>query len=85
MERLLLGLNGPPGCGKDTAANYLVAEHNFTKVAFADPIRVAAFGLDPFVGPGVRLSEIVAAYGWDQAKRSWPEVRRILQALGTEA
>ena len=85
VDRFLLGLNGPPGCGKDTAADYLVAKHGFTRVAFADPIRVAALGLDPFVGPGVRLSEIVSAYGWDQAKRSWPEVRRVLQVLGTEA
>jgi dephospho-CoA kinase len=83
--RLLLGFNGPPACGKDTAADHLVAEHGFTRIAFADPIRLAALGLDPFVGPGVRLSEIVGAYGWEQTKRDWPEVRRILQALGTEA
>jgi len=34
----LIGLTGKAGSGKDTAADYLVATHNFTKMAFADPL-----------------------------------------------
>lgn len=35
----LIGFAGNAGSGKDTAADMLVAEHGFEKVAFADPIR----------------------------------------------
>ena len=33
----------------------------------------------------VRLSELVERYGWDTAKREYPEVRRLLQQLGDAA
>ncbi|WP_432482563.1 deoxynucleotide monophosphate kinase family protein [Kineococcus esterisolvens] len=32
----------------------------------------------------VRLAEVVAANGWEGAKEEYPEVRRILQRLGTD-
>ena len=35
---LLIGFTGPPGCGKNAAADHLVAHHDFRQVAFADAI-----------------------------------------------
>ncbi len=81
---LLLGLTGPPGAGKDTAAAHLVRSHDFAKFAFADEIRQAALTLDPYIPGAGRLSDAVYKCGWTQAKNHWPEVRRILQLLGTE-
>jgi hypothetical protein len=81
---LLLGLTGPPGAGKDASAAHLVGSHNFKRFAFADQIRQAALVLDPLVKGRTRLSAVVADHGWDIAKTEWPEVRRLLQVLGTE-
>jgi len=81
---LLLGLTGPPGAGKDATAAHLVGSHNFRRFAFADPIRQAALVLDPLVKGRTRLSAVVADHGWDISKTQWPEVRRLLQVLGTE-
>ena len=39
MSRTTLGLAGTFASGKDTMANYLVAEHNFTHVSTGDLIR----------------------------------------------
>ena len=80
---MLIGLTGPPGCGKDTAAAHLVKTHGFVRVAFADPIRQVALAIDPYVH-FFRLSEVIDFLGWDRAKRQ-PEVRRLLQTIGTEA
>jgi hypothetical protein len=82
--RILFGLTGPPGCGKDAAADHLAEAHGFARVAFADPIRQAALILDPYIPGTGRLSDVVHQYGWTTAKTRWPEVRRILQLLGTE-
>lgn len=37
----VIALCGKRGSGKDTVADYLVNNHGFTKVAFADPLKVA--------------------------------------------
>jgi hypothetical protein len=42
---LILGLSGPRGSGKSTAAEVLVREHGFVELRFADPIRDAVLGL----------------------------------------
>lgn len=81
---LLFGLTGPPGAGKDAAALHLVEAHRFHRLAFADEIRRALLVLDPCVKGCAPLSEIIDKYGWDLAKSHWPEVRRLLQVLGTE-
>lgn len=35
----IIGLAGISGAGKDTAGDYLVRHHGFTRVAFADPLK----------------------------------------------
>lgn len=97
-ERIAVGLYGYAGAGKDTAAEYLVDEHGFTRVSFADKIREFALAVDdhvPVIVPGLgdepdqqtwmRLSEFLESQGhdWTEAKKNL-EVRRMLQRLGTE-
>lgn len=89
---MLIGLTGKKRSGKDTVAARLVEEHGFTRLAFADALREACLGLDPYVlAPGedsdrhwrdfVRLSEVIEQEGWEEAKR-YPDVRRTLQNYG---
>ena len=86
-----IALIGKAGSGKDTVGELLVQHAGYKRLAFADPVREMALVLDPIVvladelGFGetyARLSEVVAADGWDRAKRMYPEVRRILQNAG---
>lgn len=91
----LIGVLGKKRAGKDTFAATLLDEYGYQRVAFADPLRDAALRLDPLVGPAPlpddlvpryrSLSEVVGALGWERAKDSVPEVRGILQRLGTDA
>ena len=81
---IIIGLTGLPGSGKNTAARHLVDHHGFVEVAFADPIRQAAMVLNPYVDSFYTLEDVVNTWGWDEAKNKWPEVRRVLQVLGTE-
>lgn len=87
-QRSIIGLTGYARSGKDEAAKAL----NWTRVAFADAVRDALLALDPIVDcinteycddRLVRLSSEVNR-GWTSAKKD-PEVRRLLQRLGTEA
>lgn len=45
MCSLIIGLNGPAGCGKTTAAKRLIEAHGFTRVRFADPLKAMCRGL----------------------------------------
>lgn len=78
---------GKARSGKDTAASWLVRERAYTRVAFADPLKEMALRVDPVIPSpyafeNVRLSRLVADTGWDYAKTHYPEVRRLLQAIG---
>jgi Dephospho-CoA kinase len=82
-----IALIGKMRSGKDTAAARLCETHDYVRLAFADPLKEAALKLDPIVYHDsvfgyYRLSEIVAADGWDSAKDEYPEVRRVLQHFG---
>jgi hypothetical protein len=85
----LIGLTGYAQSGKDTAAKILI-ENGYTRVAFADALRNMLYALNPIVIPGTsgmrvdRLQYLVDKRGWEVAKRQ-PEVRQLLQRLGTEA
>jgi hypothetical protein len=88
----LIGLSGYARTGKDTVAAAL-REHGYRRASFADVLREAALALDPFVhAPDERftasryqrLSDVIAVYGWEAAKDAYPDVRRLLQRLGTD-
>jgi hypothetical protein len=86
-----IALIGRMGSGKDTVAARLCEAHGYTRLAFADAVREMALAIDPDImiehkdawnDYPRRLSAIVTEMGWDQAKRSVPEVRRLLQNCG---
>lgn len=78
-------LAGKKRAGKDTVAEHLVGKYGFTRFAFADAVRAMAEAIDPYVDGRARLSDVLEREGgWEQAK-AHPEVRRILQVVGTEA
>lgn len=95
-ERIIVGLSGYAGAGKDTAAEGLL-QLGFTRVSFADTLREVALATNPLVpvvvrGIGgepdretyMRLDNYVDLHGWTEAKKNL-EVRGLLQRLGTEA
>ena len=76
----LIGLTGKARVGKDTVANFLMAEHDYVRMAFADPLKRAAaeiFGLTPTQMQD-EFKEIPVQY-WGMSPRE------IFQKLGTEA
>ncbi|MCA1799820.1 MAG: hypothetical protein LC650_00815 [Actinobacteria bacterium] len=91
---MIIGLSGFARSGKDEAAAALVAE-GFTRAAFADVLREMAYAADPYIqyaagddiepGRYRRLQSVVDTFGWEAAKERFPDVRRLLQRLGTEA
>lgn len=87
---MIIGLAGWAGAGKDSVADILVQDFGFVKMAFADPLREMALAIDPPMttdadGDLVRYSEVLDEVGYNQAKFDYPEVRRFLQRLGTDA
>ena len=91
----IYGISGFAGSGKDTAAQALMEERGFERIAFADVLRDIAEAIDPYVLERAeddgdiyifrRLSQVIQNYGWDYSKNEFPDVRRLLQRLGTEA
>lgn len=94
----IIGLIGRKRSGKDTFAAPLVEHYGYAKVAFADPLKAAALAADPILSAETfqdehwdhhtevyRLSAAVELYGWEYTKDHFPEARRFLQALGTDA
>lgn len=79
----IIGIAGRKRHGKNTVADILVAERGFTIVSLAEPLYEMLYRLNPQVGNST-VQAIVDAHGWDQAKDWHPEIRRLLQVLGTE-
>lgn len=80
---MIIGLTGYAQSGKDTVANYLVKQHGFTRIAFADKIRDMLYEMNPIVN-GEPLQITVDVEGWDKAKQR-PSIRLLLQNLGVAA
>jgi hypothetical protein len=82
---MIIGLSGYARSGKDEVAKILVEDYGYTRIAFADKIRELLLETNPQVKDGFRVESVVRAYGWDQAKVLFPEIRDLLQRLGVGA
>lgn len=96
MQPIVLGLGGLYGAGKDALADYLVEHYGFVKLGMSDTLAHALYTLNPWIpintedrqpgqefGMFMRYQPLVDAQGYVEAKKN-PEVRRLLQSLGTE-
>ncbi len=82
---MIIGLMGQKQSGKDTVADILGLDYGFMKIAFADALKDSLIAFDPWlVQPAERLSVLVKREGWDVVKGKYPEVRKMLQRLGTD-
>ena len=84
---MIIGLSGYARSGKDTVANYLIENHGFTRLAFADPMREALYALNPSLGTSrLSLQEVIDEHSWDGYKDTLfgEEIRVLLQRMGTE-
>lgn len=88
----IIALHGHAQSGKDTIAGIL-SKYGYERVAFADALREALYRLNPVIGINLdidgrpipaRLAPFVDEYGWEAAKNTGQETRRLLQVLGTE-
>lgn len=86
----IIGIMGYAGVGKDALASLLIEKYGYERRAFADPMRQVLYALNPIIFEGtfeqypVRVQDLVNGNGWDFAKRRFPEIRSLLQRLGTE-
>ncbi len=77
----LIGITGKARSGKDAVAKFAWAQYGFTRIAFADPVKMAAqakFGLTPEQTWSDELKEVVIPH-WGMTPR------QIFQMEGTEA
>src|ERR1019366_2559468 len=91
----LIGITGKARAGKDTLADIIVRKYRYKQRAFGDKLKEIALAINPILEsaggneymdwPELRLQDLVNEVGWEKAKEDVPEVRRLLQVIGTEA
>lgn len=81
---MIIGLSGYAQSGKDTAADYISGAHDFEKASFAGLLRDCLAALNPIVRANMRYNDVVEMYGYEKAKKEFPEVRELLQRMGTD-
>lgn len=90
MTRKLIGLGGKLRAGKDEVAKHLANTHDYVVMGMSDRLNEALLKLNPIIPTTLatpenymRYQQLHDAVGYVEAKKN-PEVRRLLQALGTE-
>lgn len=88
MLRSVIGICGYKQHGKSTIAKILVEEYGYTLTSFAEPLKQFAYAVNPIVYTDTRgfchYRDVIDDIGIDRAKEEVPEVRRLLQYIGTE-
>lgn len=82
-----VGLTGSAGAGKDWLCRELANRwFPVRRVSIADALKRMLIAMDPYVGGDERLTTVMERHGgsMEQAKWACPEIRRLLQRLGTE-
>lgn len=92
----LIGLGGKLRAGKDAVGDYLEEHRGYTKLGMSDALNEALLALNPWIivppfehegmtwlAQPWRYETYHALVGYVEAKKN-PEVRRLLQVLGTE-
>lgn len=84
---LVIGLNGVARAGKDTVAGILRDLYGYQIASFSDILNKSLIALNPWVIESsegwLRYADTIDLLGYEKAKEI-PEVRRLLQAMGTE-
>lgn len=86
----IIAIHGLAGSGKDSVAEILAEKYGYERIAFGDAVKDCLLKLNPIVHTSdycdsvTYLDEMVLTYGWDEVKREYPEVRRLLQSFGTD-
>ena len=85
---MIIGVTGLIASGKDSVGKILTEQYGFTKLYFAEPVYQAVWELNPWIrvsfssGHFRKLQDIVDEYGWEKAKRNFPEIREYLKTIG---
>lgn len=86
----IIGLNGVARAGKDTVGNILHELYGYEVKSFSDMLNKALIALNPYVLSvpvdalrHPRYADVIEDYGYEGAKE-FPEVRALLQRMGTE-
>lgn len=93
--KVVVGLIGAIGAGKDYAADALVEKFDYVHIKFADALWLMLLGTNPYISTYYNryelLSDVMASFGditsratRQKAKEAHPEIRRLLQTMGTE-
>ena len=86
---VVIGISGYLRSGKDSAGKALV-EDGFHHASFAAKLKDFLYAVNPIVdadafGARIRVRDLVDNCGWEDAKDRYPEVRALLQRVGTDA
>jgi len=85
---MIIGLSGYANSGKNFIGDILMEQNGFEQISFAAKLKECLYALNPIAYThtlgAVRVQELVNEQGWDDAKESYPEIRELLQRLGTE-
>lgn len=87
---MLIGFAGYAQTGKDTCAEHLCSQYEFQNYKFATSLKEMVGNIDPYVfydgwpSDHLRYSQAVSEYGYEVAKRNYPEVRNLLKNFGME-
>lgn len=93
----LIGIGGLLYAGKDAVSDHLVDKHDWVKLGMSDPLNDALLAINPYIPINVRegdlrehlngefvpYTRLYEELGYVESKLNG-EVRRLLQALGTE-